>query len=87
MCVCTFWVKGRILFFFFLFLNLFIFGCIGSSLLCTGFLSLWRVGATLPCGAQASHCGAQASHCDGLSLLWSMDSRRAGLSSCSTQAQ
>ena len=27
--------------------NLFIFGCIGSSLLCTGFLQLWRAGATL----------------------------------------
>ena len=35
---------------------LFIFGCIGSSLLCTGFLQLWRAGATLRCGAQASHC-------------------------------
>ena len=36
---------------------LFIFGCVGSSLLRTGFLQLWRVGATLHCGAWASHCG------------------------------
>ena len=31
-------------------------GCVGSSLLCVGFLQLWRAGATLCCGAQASHC-------------------------------
>ena len=29
------------------FIDLFIFGCIGSSLLCTGFLQLWQAGATL----------------------------------------
>ena len=45
----------QILYFFKIYL--FIFGCIGSSLLCTGFLQLWRVEATLHCGAQASHCG------------------------------
>ena len=45
---------------------LFIFGCVGSSFLCEGFLQLQRVGATLHRGAQASHCrglsrcGAQA---------------------------
>ena len=40
-------------------LNLFIylFGCIGSSLLRAGFLQLWQAGATLRCGARASHCG------------------------------
>ena len=38
--------------------TLFFFGCIGwSSLLRAGFLQLRRVGATLPCGAGASHCG------------------------------
>ena len=38
------------------FLNLFIvFGCTGSSLLCTGFLQL-QVWATLHYGVQASHC-------------------------------
>ena len=58
--------------FFFFFFNLFIylfifiFGCVGSSFLCKGFLQLWQVGATLHCGARASHhrslscCGAQA---------------------------
>ena len=41
-------------------------GCVGSSFLCEGFLQLWQVGATLHCGARASHCrglsccGAQA---------------------------
>ena len=57
------------LFFFFYFINLFylfIFGCMGSSLLCAGFLQLRRAGATLCCGARASHgggfscCGARA---------------------------
>ena len=37
-------------------LFLFIFGCVGSSLLCTGFLQLWQAGATLRCSARASHC-------------------------------
>ena len=45
---------------------LFIFGCVGSSFLCEGFLQLRQVGATLHRGARASHhrglscCGAQA---------------------------
>ena len=45
---------------------LFIFGCIGSSLLCAGFLQLRQAGATLHCSVRASHCsgfsccGAQA---------------------------
>ena len=51
----------------FFFLNyLFIYGCVGSSFLCEGFLHLRQVGATLHRGAWASHyrslscCGAQA---------------------------
>ena len=40
--------------------SLFIFGRVGSSLLCAGFLQLWRVGAT-------PHCSAWASHCSGFS--------------------
>ena len=45
---------------------LFIFGCVGSSFLCEGFLWLRQVGATLHRDARASHyrglscCGAQA---------------------------
>ena len=35
---------------------LFIFGCVGSLLLCAGFVQLQRAGATLRCGAWASHC-------------------------------
>ena len=41
----------------YLFIYLFIFGCVRSSLLHTGFLQLRRPGATLCCGAGASHCG------------------------------
>ena len=53
-------------FFFFNFIYLFIYGCVGSSFLCEGFLQLRRVGATPHRGARASHhhslsrCGAQA---------------------------
>ena len=53
-------------FFFLIFIYLFIYGCVGSSFLCEGFLQLRQAGATLHCGAQASHyrglscCGAQA---------------------------
>ena len=36
--------------------NIFIFGCIGSSLLRASFLQLLGAGATLHCGVQASHC-------------------------------
>ena len=49
-----------------LFIYLFIYGCVGSSFLCEGFLYLWQAGATLHRGARASHyrglscCGAQA---------------------------
>ena len=57
--------KNRYFFFFFNFLK-FIYGCVGSSFLCEGFLQLWQAGATLHRGARASHCcslsccGAQA---------------------------
>ena len=40
-----------------LFIYLFIYGCVGSSLLCSSFLQLGGAGATLHCGTQASHCG------------------------------
>ena len=51
--------EGVYLFFKILFIKfyLFIFGCVGSSLLLAGFLWLWRAGATLRCAAWASHCG------------------------------
>ena len=74
--------------YFFFLINLFIFGCIGSLLLHAGFLQLHRAGATLHCGARASHCsgfsccgarapGARASvvvAC-GLQQLWLAGSR------------
>ena len=47
-----------------------IYGCVGSSFPCEGFLQLWQAGATL-------HRGARASHHRGLPLL-STGSRRAG---------
>ena len=60
-------VLEHLLLYFILFLiNLFIFGCVGSSFLREGFLQLWQAGATLHRGARASHyrglsfCGAQA---------------------------
>ena len=65
--------------FFFFLINVFIFGCVGSSLLCAGFLQLQQAGATLRCGAWASHCG-------GFSLLRSMGSRYTGFSSCGSKA-
>ena len=61
-----FFLKEGSTFYLFIYLFNFIFGCVGSSFLCKGFLQLRRVGATLHCGAQASHCrglsrcGAQA---------------------------
>ena len=48
LCVCAFFFSKLI--------YLFIFGCVGSLLLRTGFLQLRRAGATLRCGARASHC-------------------------------
>ena len=59
---CNFFFK---FFIYYLFI-IFIFGCVGSSFLCEGFLQLRRVGATLHHGVRASHhrglscCGAEA---------------------------
>ena len=56
--------------YFYLFIYLFIYGCVGSSFLCEGFLQSRQVGTTL-------HRGARASHYWPL-LLRSTGSRRAG---------
>ena len=56
---------------FFKFIYLFIFGCVGSSFLCEGFLQLRQAGATL-------HRSARASHYHGLSCCRAQ-ARRAGL--------
>ena len=68
------------------FLILFIFGCIGSSLLRAGFLQLQWAGATLRCGARASHCGGFS--CCGARALGARASVVAalGLSSCGSWA-
>ena len=64
--------KSFVFFFFFLnFIYLFIFGCVGSSLLCEGSLQLRRAGAT-------PHRGARASHRRGLSRCRAQAPRRAG---------
>ena len=48
-----------------IYLFIYLFGCVGSSFLCEGFLQLRQAGATLHRGARASHyrglsrCGAQ----------------------------
>ena len=41
--------------YFEVFVYLFIYGRVGSSFLCKGFLQLWQAGATLHRGAYASH--------------------------------
>ena len=73
-------------FFFNKFIYLFIFGRIGSLLPHTGFLYLWRAGATRCCGAQASHCGGFA--CCGAQALGAQASVvvARGLSSCGSRA-
>ena len=72
----------------FLFFNfiLLIFGCVVSSLLPAGFLQLRRAGATLRCGAQASHCGGFS--CCGARALGTRASVVAAcsLSSCGLRA-
>ena len=71
----------------FSFLRFFFFnGCVGSSLLCAGFLQLQRVGPTLRCSAQASHCGGFS--CCGAWALGTQASVVAAheLSSCGSQA-
>ena len=68
---------------FFFFLS---FGCVGSSLLHTGFLWLQQAGATLHCDAQASHCGG-FSYCRAQALGTQASVVVAhGLSSCGLQA-
>ena len=61
-----FFFLKEFLYFYYLFIHLFIYGCVGSSFLCEGFLQSRQAGATLHRGARASHCrglsccGAQA---------------------------
>ena len=82
MCVCFCFFK------FFLLIYLFIYGCVGSSFLCEGFLQLWRAGATLHRGVRASRyrglscCGAQApdAQAQQLWLTGLVASRRVGSS-------
>ena len=88
------------LFFFFFFLNLFIFGCFGSLLLCAGFLQLRSeqglllvavcglliVVAALCCGARALGMWAAVVVTRGLSSCSSRTPERR-LGSCGAQAQ
>ena len=85
----TFGARSQMQFVFLknLFIYLFIYGCVGSSLLHTGSLQLQQAGDTLCCSAWASHrggfscCGAQA-----LGVRASVVVARR-LSSCGSQAQ
>ena len=64
----------------------FFFSCVGSPLLCAGFLQLQRAGATLRCGAWASHCsGFSCCRAQALGVRASIVVAR-GLSSCGSQA-
>ena len=79
-------IKTSIFKFVCLFIYLFIYGCIGSSLLHDGFLQLRQAGATLCCGAQASHCrGFSCCRARALGMRASVVVAR-GLSSCGLQA-
>ena len=81
-------VFNKMFFVFLIFLIFFflIFGCVGSLLLCAGFLWLWRVGASLHCGAWAPHCG-DFSCCGARALgAWASVVVAHGLSSCGSQA-
>ena len=72
--------------FFVVFLFIFIFGCLGSSLLRTDFLQLWREGTALHCGARASHCSG-FSCCTARALgTWASVAVAQRLSSCGSRA-
>ena len=70
-----------------LFIYLFIFGCVGSSLLSMGFLQLWQEGATLRRSAWTSHCSGFS--CCGAWALGTQPSVvvTCELSSCGARAQ
>ena len=74
------------IFFLNLFIYLLIYGCVGSSLLHVGFSLVAGAGATLRCGARASHCGGLS--CSGARALGTRASVvvARGLSSCGAQA-
>ena len=61
------------------------FGCVGSLLLCAGFLKLSRVGATLRCGAWASHCGGFSCCRAGALGAWASVVVACGLNSCGSR--
>ena len=73
-------------YFFFFLIFIYLFGCVGSSLLHVDFLQLWRAGATLHCGAWASHCGG-FSCCGAWALgVWTSVVAALGLSRCGSWA-
>ena len=74
------------LLFKFIYLFNFIIGCVGSSPLCTGFLQLRRAGATLRCGARASHCSGLSRRGARAPGAWASVVVARGLSSCGSRA-
>ena len=76
--------KPLLFLFFLLFIYLFL-AALGLRC-CVGFLWLCRTGATLPCGARASHC-SDFSRCRVQALgAWASVVVAHGLSSCGSQA-
>ena len=72
--------------FIYLFIYVCIFGYIGSPLMRVVFLQLGRAGATLRCGARASHCGGfSCCRARALGAQASVVMTR-GLSSCGSRA-
>ena len=51
-----------LIYIYFLLINLFIYGCVGSSFLCEGSLQLWQAGTTLHRGARAPHYRGLSRH-------------------------
>ena len=64
-------------YFFFYITYLFPFGCVGSSLLCVGFLELYPTGLLFSCRARASRCGGFS--CWGVCVLGLTGSRSFGM--------
>ena len=85
-CILKSGLNGKFYVMYFFLINLFIYGCVGSSLLCAGSLQLRRAGATLRCSTRASHCGGFS--CCGARALgtWASEVVARRLSSCGSRA-
>ena len=81
------WREQKRLGFFFLMRKCFVlFCCVGSSLLCAGFLQLWRAGAILRSGVWVSICSSFSCCRAGALGVWASVVAARGLSSCGSRA-